>query len=98
MFRSWIVGAVFLFSCAVEPVASDEPTVEAEAESELVVPAALTPTGGGARTLEACSPPGSNRDCCPFAQGCSCTGIQFCRPNGTWGACQGAGRAGQPCP
>jgi hypothetical protein len=97
MFRSWILGAVFLFSCAVEPVATDEPAEQAEAASELAIPAELTPIGGGPRTLEACTPP-DKRLCCPFAQGCSCPGVQDCGANGQWGRCQGAGRAGQPCP
>ncbi len=96
MFRAWILGAVFLFSCATE-APTNEIELASEASSELAVPAELTPTGGEARTLEACTPP-DNRECCPFPQGCSCTGIQFCRPTGVWGVCQGAGRAGQPCP
>jgi hypothetical protein len=98
MFRSWILGAVFLFSCAVEPVATDEPAAEAEVASELTIPAELTPTGGGARTLEACSPPGTSRLCCPFPLGCSCRGVQTCSETGEWGTCDGAGRKGQPCP
>jgi hypothetical protein len=47
---------------------------------------------------EAVCTPGDSRLCCPFPQGCSCPGDQFCRADGTWSGCFGAGRAGQPCP
>ncbi|HEU4730934.1 MAG TPA: hypothetical protein VFT22_23725 [Kofleriaceae bacterium] len=53
-------------------------------------PESVTPAGE-------CTP-GDDRLCCPFPQGCSCLGDQFCRADGTWSACFGAGRAGQPCP
>jgi len=43
--------------------------------------------------------PGADRSCCPFANGCSCLGDQTCNAAGTgWGACEGAGQAGHPCP
>ncbi len=98
MIRAWILGAVFLCACATD-VPTNEPEPEAtEVSSEVAVPAELTPTGGEARTLEACSPPGSFRLCCPFPRGCSCRGTQECLADGQWGSCDGAAPRGQPCP
>jgi hypothetical protein len=54
----------------------------------------MAPTEGA---METCTPPKSEW-CCPFPQGCSCLGRRSCRADGTWGSCNGAGRAGQPCP
>jgi hypothetical protein len=42
--------------------------------------------------------PGDLQSCCPYAQGCSCDGDRTCSATGKWGTCQGAGRAGYPCP
>jgi hypothetical protein len=46
--------------------------------------------------IGACTP-GDVRDCCPYAQGCSCDGDSTCKANGQWGVCLGASAKGQAC-
>jgi len=42
--------------------------------------------------------PGDERECCPYANGCSCPGDQTCGAGGTWEHCMGATQAGHVCP
>jgi hypothetical protein len=101
---SWLLGlgAAFLMACGV---ASDPASSQQELSIDQVQAAGEAPGVSSAAGVadsvtphEACSPPGSVRDCCPFPDGCSCTGDQTCKANGMWGGCFGAGEHGHPCP
>ena len=98
---SWILGlgVALLVACGVEspPASPPDETAVTEAVSRVAEPASdLAPLA--VQPAAACAPVGDDRPCCPFPQGCSCDGDQVCKPNGQWGICAGAGRAGQPCP
>ena len=89
----WLLGlgASFLIACGVttEPAPTPE-TSTVEASLAVQATSAATPAA-------ACTP-GDDEPCCPFSQGCSCLGDRFCRANGHWSGCMGAGAAGEPCP
>lgn len=91
---------MLLVACGAVSEGTSSQTSTEQEMSSVVVPAASNAVSEPAAVTphEACSPPGSERDCCPFPQGCSCLGVQFCKSTGQWGVCQGAGAAGQPCP
>ena len=97
---SWVLGTVFLFACGVEPapVASQSGSFASEsaASSELTRTAKSARMYSSAQIAEACTP-GSSRFCCPFPQGCSCPGDQFCEENGEWDECYGPSPAPWPC-
>lgn len=95
---SWMVGAVFLCACGVEsaPVATQAPAGEAVASSALAQTASAASVSGSAQILEVCTP-GESRFCCPFPQGCTCPGEQWCEEDGEWDECYGPSPAPGPC-
>jgi hypothetical protein len=97
---SWMLGAVFLFACSVEsaPVASQSSSFVGESvvSSELARPASSVSGPGSPQIAEVCTP-GESRFCCPFPQGCTCPGDQFCEDDGQWDECYGPSPAPGPC-
>jgi hypothetical protein len=97
---SWMLGTVFLFACGVQsaPVASQSGSFAGESvvSSELTRTASSPTVPGSAQLAEVCTP-GSTRLCCPFPQGCTCPGEQFCEADGQWDECYGPSPAPGPC-
>lgn len=97
---SWMLGMAFLFACSVEPapVASQSASSAGESvvSSELARAASSAEVPGPAQIADVCTP-GSFRWCCPFPQGCTCPGEQFCEDDGQWDECYGPSPAPGPC-
>lgn len=95
-----MLGTMFLFACGVEsaPVAPQSASFAGQsvASSELANTASSTNVPGAAQSAEVCTP-GSSRFCCPFPQGCTCPGEQFCEDDGQWDECYGPSPAPGPC-
>lgn len=101
MIRSlWMLGAVLLFACGVESSPQATPSAsfasESAASSELASPASAAQSPGVAQSAAVCTP-GTSQFCCPYPQGCTCPGEQFCEDDGTWDECYGPSPAPGPC-
>jgi hypothetical protein len=88
---SWLMGLfatamLMLIACGVEPESQVAPKEAEESAQPANLAAGDVRINALTNRVEppaACSPVGTSEDCCPFPQGCSCTGLRFCELNGT---------------